>query len=254
MLFKSFKAKFSLLALLTLAELREIYFRTFLIFCWEPIKFNLLIFLKLAIFGSPNDVLWQSKLLSFFLMWTFISRIVISGTSITGGVDRNLLKLPPIKVNFIVAKVISLNLFIFWLNLFSAALLFSIFFNNLTLLDVIKLFVVITTILMLVSPIIFLVTVYLTSISIDIAHAIRALIPILFFATPIIWTPPETGLLYILSNINPIYFLMIGCMELVFQNTISMTSLIVIISFAFMSVIVMLNCNHHKKLMNWLLK
>lgn len=222
---------------LALEDLRDRYRRSYLGIAWVTLSFLLFIGIKLLIFSRLNtniDVNFGISLIAGFGTWMFISSVVTEGAN-TFNVNKTwILSTSLPYMTYIFQNTIR--------NLLSLLLIIMAMFPLLFLCGM-KASIELLTIIPAIAVLIFasvwtaMFLAPLCTYSKDLDHLLALFMRIMFFATPIIWTPGSDPVLNLIAIINPFYHFIELIRAPILGQGIAMQSWLIVILITFVGII-----------------
>ena len=166
---------------------------------------------------SPSTV--APRLAIGLLIWTFVSSTLNEAAGLFE-IERSLLLNSTVSELSLVLRVVWRNCVIFLHNLPVVALTLIISQGTLPLKVVFFLPLALLTALVMLFPL--LVFARLSLWQRDLKSFLPAAIQVGFFLTPILWTPPDNGILYVLFRLNPAAWLIVLSQTLALENAINL--------------------------------
>ncbi len=181
---------------------------------------------------SPSTV--APRLAIGLLIWTFISSTLNEAAGLFE-IERSLLLNSTISELSLVLRVVWRNCVIFLHNLPVVALTLIISQGTLPLNVVFFLPLALLTALVMLFPL--LVFARLSLWQRDLKSFLPAAIQVAFFLTPILWIPPEHGILYVLFRLNPAAWLIVLSQSLFLEGELRVTLLAWLIASSCLSIL-----------------
>lgn len=202
------------------------YKRTWIGMAWISLSFALFAIVKIVIFGplSGKDIAFFGPYLAMgFLSYRLISNFIIGGSAIFVQ-SQNWIKSEPLPLSVHIFKLMATNLITFGFMLIPAMLI-CLTFGAIN-------FTYIWTLPLAVA--IFLINGVWVSVCIgiictryrDIMHFMTTIMQVMYFATPVLWVAPNTGIRAQIANANPFTHFIAIFREPILNGYIPISSLV----------------------------
>lgn len=191
-------------SLLAWNDLHQRYKRTWIGMGWIALSFALFALVKIFIFGPMTGKVlsyYGPYLATGFLAFRLISNFISNGANVFVG-SQNWIKSEPLPISVHLYKLLASNFIVFSFAIIPAILICVGFKNfNLGVFYSLpfSLFIFALSGLCVSAIMGVLCTRYR-----DIMHFVVTIMQVMYFATPILWVPPDTGLRATLAFVNPL--------------------------------------------------
>lgn len=211
-------------SLLAWNSLHQRYKRTWIGMGWIALSFALFALVKIVIFGplAGKDLAFYAPFLAVgFLTFRLISGFIAGGSNVFVSA-QNWIKSEPLPISVHVYKLAMMNLITFG---FAAipAILICLYYGDFYP----KVLIAVPAALLLIAINGVFVSILLGIVCTrhrDVSQFMATAMQMLYFATPILWVPPETGLRATLAKVNPLTHYLAIIREPTLHNAIPWTS------------------------------
>lgn len=206
--------------LLAWNDLHQRYKRTWIGMGWIALSFALFALVKIFIFGplTGKSLAFFGPFLAMgFLAFRLISNFIANGANVYVGA-QSWIKSEPLPLSVHLYKLMTTNFIIFFFASIPAIIICLAFqsFHPIVFATLPLALIIFAINGVWVSSLIGI----LCTRHRDIMHFVSTIMQVMYFATPILWVPPETGLRATLANVNPLTHYLAVIRTPALENTI----------------------------------
>lgn len=196
------------------------YKRSWIGIGWVALSFALFAMVKILIFGplANNSLEYYAAYLAMgYLSWRLISNFIVGGASVYTG-SQSWIKSEPVPLSLYLYKLMVNNFIIFIFQIIPAVAICIFFerFNPAAIFSVPAVFLIFAINGMWVSNLMGIICTRYR----DVMYFLVTVMQVLYFATPILWVPPETGYRMLVAKYNPFTYYIDLIREPVLEGTV----------------------------------